>query len=467
MEDRLKESIRVGFSSDFMQAYIYLSSTPTEDGEVITDLFTLENVMEAITDSGVKAGLDKVLVQSIVIDKLYDHQYVIANGVSPVNGHDGFFTYNFKTEVDNRPKLLPDGSVDYHAIDMYEPVTEGQEIAYYTPAVSGHFGYNVKGEMLKCDPVNDLPVLKGTGFRISEDNNHYYSELNGKISFVKDELIVTNILDIKDDVTPATGYIEFNGDVVIHGNVLSGSRINIGGNLSIMGAVENVYIHAGGDIDIKSGMQGGGEGRIECDGNVWAKFFEQTSLYVKGDIHANSLLNCDVVCEQNVYVSGRHGIIVGGATAAQGNVEATVIGNMAEVKTFVCAGVSSQLMVEISELEKGIREVTDKINKLHQVSDKLAGIEHPTDQERYNLLIGQVNSSLAECSSNQENLEAQLKQKLFLISSYSNSKIVATKYLYPNVVVNINGIHYTNKDIFANVTLKETDGEVQIIDSKF
>lgn len=465
MDERLNEVARVTFSADSMKAYLYLSSTPNENGEILTDLFTTENIRELITESGVKAGLDKILVQSIIIDKLFDREYVIATGQRPVNGRNGFFTYNFKTEIDNRPKLLPDGSVDYHTIDMYEPVTEGQEVVTYTPSVPGHFGYNVKGEILKCDPVQDLPVIKGSGFTVSEDKNHYYSNINGKVTIINDEIIITNILDIKDDVTPTTGYIEFDGDVVIHGNVLSGSRINVGGNLSIVGAVENVYIHAGGDIEIKAGMQGGGEGRIECDGSVWAKFFEQSSLYVKGDIHTNSLLNCDVVCEGSVLVSGRHGIIVGGATAAQGSVEATVLGNMAEVKTFVCAGVSNQLMNEISQLEKDIRELNDKLTKLHQVIDKLNTIEHPTDQERYETLISQVNESMSEYSTNQEVLETQLRQKLFLISSYSNAKIIATKYIYPNVVVNINGVHYTNKDTFANVTLKETNGEVQIIDN--
>lgn len=465
MDEKIKEAARVTFSSDSMKAYLYLSTTPTAEGETLTNLFTLENIKELVAESGVKAGIDKVLLQSIVIDKLYDREYVIATGSRAVNGRDGYFTYNFKTEVDNRPKLLPDGSVDYHSIDRYEPVAEGQEVAVYTPSVPGHFGYNVKGEILKCEPVHDLPLLKGTGFKISEDNNHYFSELNGKVTIINNELIITNVLDINDDVTPATGYIEFEGDVIIHGNVLAGSRINVGGNLSITGAVENVFIHAGGDIDIKAGMQGGGEGRIECDGNIWAKFFEQSSLYAKGDIHTNSLLNCDVVCEGSLFVSGRHGIIVGGATAAQGNIEATVLGNMAEVKTLVCAGVSNQLMNEISELEKSIREINDKLTKLHQVVDKLNNIEHPTDQERYDTLLDQVTDSMVEYSTNQEALETQLRQKLFLISSYSNAKIIATKYLYPNVIVNINGVHFTNKDTFANVTLKESNGEIQIIDN--
>lgn len=465
MDERLKEIAKVEFSGDFMSARLYLSSTPLEVGKDLTSLFTLENVTEFLSDQGVKAGIDSALLQSIVIDRLYDQYHVIAKGTPAIDGKDGFYTFKFNTQVNNKPILNPDGSVDYHNIDVYEPVSEGDEIATYTHPIPGHFGYNVKGEIITCKQPKQPVQLKGNGFRVSEDGVHYYSELNGKIELKNGEVNITNVLDIPGDVSPNTGYIEFNGDVFIHGNVISGSKINVGGNLSIMGSVENVEIHAGGDIELKSGMQGGGIGTITCSGNVWGKFFEQVTLNVQGDIHANSLLNCETNCEGNVSVTGRHGMIVGGSTTTSGSIEATVIGNMAEVRTNVNAGISKHNYAEIKRIEGLIIDNDSKIEKLFTILDKLNHIEHPTDQEKYDIMLEEATNSLNEYRSIGTMLESELNQKLFLMSTYTQSKIVVQKYLYPGVYVNLCGIHYISKDTFVNVTLKSANSEIQLIDN--
>lgn len=463
MLKELKQFIRVTISEDSMEASLYLSSSPDESGVPRTDLFTVENINRCLAEAGVKAGIDKSLIQSVVINRLYDTYHVVAKGLPAVNGKDGAFTFYFKTSVDNRPKILPDGSVDYRNIEIYEPVSEGQLIAEYTPPTTGHFGYNVRGGVLSSIPGKPQNPLTGTGFTISEDKCRYVSDCNGKIEYNSGTITVTNVLDINGDVDISTGDIVFNGDVVIHGNVLAGSLIKINGSLKVLGNVESAYVCVGGDIEFKSGMQGGGKGVVECGGEVWGKFFEQTTMRVKGTIHANSLLNCDVFGDGDIFVTGRHGIIVGGNTACAGSVEATAIGNMAEVRTLVCAGVTEKLMAEINELEKTLADIEEKEKKHNQVLEKLTAITNPTDIEKYDTMLDQVNTSLKELHIRHVSIKRELDQKLFLISSYSNSRIKVAKYLYPNVALVINGIKYFTKDTFVNVTIANHDGKIEVI----
>lgn len=459
------EYIRIIISEDAMEARLYLSSAPDSDGMVHTDLFTLDIIKEELSRAGIKSGIDNDQLIAIVESHLYDKYYVIARGNPAVDGENGYFTYNFKTEIDNKPKLMPDGSVDYRDIEFYTAVNKGTEVVTYTPATSGHYGFNVLGKMLVCNRGTDLRPLEGKGFTLSEDKLHYISNVNGKIEVSEGSLIISNMLDINGDVDLTTGDIIFNGDVIVHGNVSSGVTIAVNGRLTILGNVEGARIKARDSIELKSGMQGGGKGIIECDGEVWGKFFEHTIIRSSGDIHANSIMNCNVVCNSNVIVSGRHGIIVGGNTVAQGNIDATVIGNLAEVKTRVCAGINEKAQNELKELFAQLADLELQLEKHKQVNEKLAAITKPTEPEKYRLMCESVEASMQKLSIQIEQIKLDIDQKKFILSSSTNSKIYIRKYLYPGVTCEISGSSSYCSSALYNVMVKNNSGEIEILNN--
>lgn len=465
MNEKLLDFMRVVISEDSMEARLYLSSTPDDYGKTYVTEFTYDNILEVLNYHGVKAGIDKSLVKAIAIDRLYDRYHIIAKGTPAENGVNGSFVYHFKTKLDNKPKLLEDGSVDYHGIENYEPVSQGALIAEYIPATTGHFGFTIKGGILNSVPGKDLSPLTGTGFTMSEDKTKYYSDFNGKIELKGTEIIVSNILDIHGDVDLTTGDIVFNGDVIVHGNVLVGSLIKVTGTLTILGNVEGAYISSGGEMQLKSGMQGGGKGVIECNSDVWGKFFEHTIIRTKCDLHANSMLNCDTFSEGNIYISGRHGIIAGGQTACQGSIYSTVVGNMAQVRTNLAVGVNERVLAELHELESRIKEIDEKLRKHNQILEKLNQIKNPTEQEKLDKMFEQVNTSMKELNLQHDVTTKELQQKLFILSSCSKSVIQVNKYMYPNVNITLNGLHYKSEDTFVNVTVKEHSGEIVVINN--
>ncbi|MCR5521253.1 MAG: FapA family protein [Lachnospiraceae bacterium] len=463
MDIDLSKYINTTVSDDQMTAYIYISSQTAESGTIPAESITQDDLRDFLSSRGIKAGIDKTVLQSILINKLFDRQHVIAKGQPPVNGIDGRFVLFFKTEIDNHPKVLEDGSVDYRNIDIYEPVHEGMKIAEYIPATPGHFGYNVSGSVLNCANGRELSPLKGTGFTVSDDKKSYFASLDGKIEFKNDTITVTNVLDIPGDVDLTTGDIVFNGDIIIHGNVHNGAVIKSKNNITIMGNVEGAMLYAGGEVQLKSGMQGGGKGYVEADGDIWGKFFEQTKIRCNGNLNVNSMMNCDVFCCGDITISGRHGIIVGGMTMTQGNINATVIGNMAEVKTVIAAGVNEKLVQEINGLENEIKTVKEAHSKHERILDMLKSIKNPSERDKITRMLDQVIQSMQELDHKLSGLNSELEAKLFQIQNYSKSKITVQKYLYPNVHVTLNGLHYITKDTFTNVYLTESGGQITVI----
>ena len=456
--------IKVLVNDDSMSARICFSTVPGTDAKISPVKFNLDNALIALSVAGVKAGISNDTIVDMIEKQQFDVFKQVASGKPPLNGTSGFYTFHFNTEHDGKPKILEDGSVDYRNIDGYEPVSKDVLLATYTPATSGHFGYNVRGAVIPNVKGKEQPRLSGSGFRINEEGTEYYSDLDGKVELNNNntELIVSNVLQIKSDVDLTTGDVSFNGDVIITGNVVSGSRINVTGNVTIQGNVEGAIILSGGDITMKLGMQGGGRGIIKCGGNLYGKFFEQVQIDCKGDVHASSMMNCNVCCQGSMFVTGRHGILVGGTTSCQGDIEATIIGNLAEVKTFLNIGITPQNISDMNNLERNLRDLQDKINKHNDLQKKLEMVKNPNNSNELAAMKQQVELSLAELTRQQSETFEQLEQMKLILAAYSNSKIIIHKYLYPNVKINISGANYSVTSTFVNLVVKNVAGEIKL-----
>ena len=463
MDVNINDFIKVIISEDSMQARLCLYNKPVGDGMLHTELFTKENILQALSVAGVKAGINNSMIDEMLEKREYDIFRVVAAGKPPLNGVSGSFEYHFNREHNSKPKVLEDGSVDYRTIDGYEPVSKDMLLVTYTPPTSGHFGFNVRGGVIAQTKGKEQPRIAGKGFHTNEEHTQYYADFDGKVEInSQGELIVSNVLEIKSDVDLTTGDVEFNGDVIVHGNVVTGSSIKATGNINIMGNVEGASIISGGDITMKLGMQGGGRGMITCGGELFGKFFEQVMIESTGDIHASSIMNCNIKCESNIYVTGRHGILVGGHISCQGDIEATIIGNLAEVKTFINIGITDENIREMNQYERSIREFADKITKHEELQKKLEQIKNPNKAQEIDTMKRQVAASLEELKNQQQTAFNELEQIKLRLAAYSASKITIHKYLYPSVVINISGAYYTVKDTFVNLVVKNVQGEIKL-----
>ena len=210
-------------------------------------------------------------------------------------------------------------------------------------------------------PGKPKTKLRGKGFTVSEDGNTYYSAIDGKVEYRNTDLNVIGVLQIEGDVDLNIGNVDFNGDVEISGNVISGVSVTAKGNVTVGGFVEGAVIKADKDIILKKGSNGKGVAKIEAKCHMSLKI---CYVYCDGNVYSNSILNCEISAKGKVIVSGSKGVIYGGDVTGMLGVESASIGNSSNVSTIVRIGAAKQVHKDYQDTLVKLKEITAEIDTL-------------------------------------------------------------------------------------------------------
>lgn len=403
----------------------------------------------------VVTGIIEQNIDEMLEKKVIDKPVLVAQSQKPVNGKDGWFEFLFDTNVNTKPRILHDGSVDYSSFGNVPSVEAGQKLVIYHPSVKGQDGVNFRGEILLATKGKDLARLKGKGFTISEDDREYFAQFAGRAVYENERLVVENELVIDGDVSLSTGDINFSNDIHIRGNVLTGVVVaSAKGSIVVDGYVEACELYAGKDVVLKNGMQGNGKGKIISGGSVSGKFFEQVTIQAKGDVCANAIMNSHIAAGQDVVVSGRFGIIIGGTISAERFISATIIGNMAEVKTRLSAGLQESLFPQLTKKEEEQKQSEEKLKKIADGLEQITALLAKNEKEEWKLQ--KVKLIRAKIAAEKEINDIIREKQLLLerMGRANQAKISVQKTVYPNTLVSINGV---------NATITEETGHVEIV----
>lgn len=423
---------RIRFSRDDMEAYMMLPEP--EEGKD----YTISSLRAVLEEQNVKEGIIEDALSRVVEEKKYNEEVLIAKGMPQTDGVDGYYEYNFNANFDKKPKILPDGSVDYWTVHSIESVAEGQVIAVYHPAVRGTDGVNVKGTPVTGKRGHELPLLKGKGFERLEDNVTYVSQMDGKIELQNDRILILPVHELNGNADINSGNIDFKGDIVIHGTVESGVCIKATGSITIDGVVESCNLEAGKDIILRSGMLGGNKSSVKTRGNIFAKFFENTRIEADGMIEADVLMNCHVICKERIILNGRHGKIIGGETHAVQGIEVTNLGNEAETKTEIFAGAGADVVKRLKVLEVKAEATRAELAKVEQgikQFEKLEaerGVSYANDPRRMSLLRVRIRD-IALLAEN----EAEIKEMKVLVERARGAVVTVTNEVFVGTCISI------------------------------
>ncbi|MBO4394863.1 MAG: DUF342 domain-containing protein [Eubacterium sp.] len=453
VETEIKRDIHILVSEDKMSVTLNLTQ-PTNDVKL-----GVREIMRALREYDVKEGIKQDVIRQMVDEEMFFTDVVIAEGKPAVMGEDGHFEYHFRKEVKSTPKLLPNGSVDYKGIELYETVEKGQIIADYIPATAGEFGYDVLGNILTPQRGKELPALKGKGFHMTEDKKQYISDITGIIEWKEDDSIeIRNVYIVNGNVDLAVGNINFDGDVDISGDVESGFMISASGNVTIAGNCEQCSIFAGQDILIKGGVQGHSDSEINAGGNIIGQFFESTVIKAEGNITCTYLLNCDTTCEGFLNVAGRRGVIIGGHTTAKTGIECFGIGNVAESKSIIEVGVGDGDSRAYQELMDRCEKVQKDIDTLEEGIDKIMAMEERSEkvEEFYEKLTQALYTQKEEIKGLLEEREIRIVK----MTEQKNAEIDVKGTVYPGTRIFVSSVVYVVRETLKNVKFLKKDGKV-------
>lgn len=441
--EAVEKSIILSISEDKMSATVMVIKPTDESTADTLKLMGKDILLNKIAEKNICYGINKEIIPVIFKKQIYDREIVIAQGLPAVEGRDGHLEYFFNKDIVKAPKLLENGNVDFHDLNILQNVEKGALLSSYTPHIENQDGCDITGKIIKLKPVKKYAIPKGKNTAFSEDGLKLFAQKDGNVEFIDNKICVSDILEIKGDVDLATGDIYFRGDIIVKENVITGFTVKATGSISVNGFVEAAYLYAGGDIILKNGIQGSNKGIISADGSLVAKFAESVNIHVKGDITIGAILNSNISCEGNLVSQGKRGFIIGGKVSAHNKLKAWSLGNMVEIPTTIEIGFTQSKSKRYYELKELINKLSEELEDLNYK------IKNATQFTRLGLMREKVKKD-----AEYKGYISEYSRLVELKEKPSESIVEVQNVVYPKVNIYIGNYRYTTKSVINNAKFK-------------
>ncbi len=331
---------------------------------------TTAQLLDWLKQKGIVHGIDAKVAEQICAEpeKFRDMVMTIAKGKPPAAGSHGTIRYHCQTNIIRHlPKQLEDGKVDYKQLIEFNNVRKGQLIAEIIPPTEGVDGTSVTGEVIKAPPGKEAVLKPGKNVDVSEEQDKLYASIDGLVSVERGQIHVRSVYEIDGDVDYGIGNIDFNGTVIVHGNVRNDFVVKASGDIQVFGTVESARLEAGGSIYIEHGIIGGQKGMVKAEQDIVVSYIQEGNVEAGGNVQVSQfILHSNVRAGKAVQCSGAKGLIVGGEIMAGESLEANIIGNLSATRTVIKAGSFVDLNKQTEQLLMKKKELEQQMNKIDQ-----------------------------------------------------------------------------------------------------
>lgn len=413
LPDAVDARLTVDVHEDEMQAH--LTVEPPQHGGRAVDRAM---IAAALTEAGVVHGIDEEIVAALddgsyavpeaqtrrrdpesaaprnypsLSSKEKKLTVLIASGTRPAAGRSGRIVHRYAL----RPRAVParpsidEERVDFRKLNVIQTCDAGDLLASVEPPAAGSSGRTVTGRELAPRSGESAELVAGKNTRLDtgtgDAGRALYAEMAGQVRITVESggrrarIDVEEILEL-DAVDYSTGHIDFPGTVRVGGTVLDGFEVRATGDILVEKTIGNVHLRAGGDIILAGGADRKGEGAIEAEGAVYARFVQDAFLYAGSDVLIEeAAINANVSAGRDIVLEGGRGELIGGNSLAGRSIRASKIGARAETPTFLTVGVSPDTMAKIRELD---REHVEKQATLRRVERHLLQIDEARKRGR-------------------------------------------------------------------------------------
>jgi hypothetical protein len=256
------------------------------------------------------------------------------------------------------------------------------------PPTRGQAGTTVRGQRIDAKDGKDTPFPpKMTGAAVSPtDPNLVVAVISGQPVLTGNEVSVNSSISVKE-VNLAQGSIDFEGTVMISGDVHTGMTVRASGDVIIGGTVcEAATVEAGGSITVQKGIIGrgaidetgkaSGEGfaNVSCKGDLTARFIENARVRVGGNAVVGELISHSDVTAATLKVGqekAKRGHIMGGRAVVEKSLVAEVLGSPAGVVTAVTAGVDNEALAALKQNQELLEKKEAELMGLAKAASRL------------------------------------------------------------------------------------------------
>lgn len=416
---------------------------------------SLDGLLSLAKQKGITRGLSKKRLSAMarqaasaapgeIIEDL------VAKGLPPKNGRASFLKPLVPNALERilQPQQTNTGRVDMRNLGDIICVKAGTEVLRRMPPKQGRHGYTISGTVLEAKSGEWIKFRPGEGTVISDsDENLLLAEITGMPKF-KDQKMWVDETFICNGVNVGTGNINYDGAVLVNGDVTEKMVITASGDITVNGFVESATIQAGGDIIVTEGAMG----KVNDASTEFS-----TKLISQGSVHVQHGQGLDVQCAGSVTVGRQLAyskIVCGGSVTVgplekpNGNLFACDIQSHSAVIAGTLGAVSgSHLNIDFSNGFNSLLERKDTLDDLLQTLrqnnarhfDKMSLIRSkkiPADLRRK---LEEAEELLRNEAHLLQWLEMKAEQMKEAKEQYQNDiKLIANKRLYPGVIVKLN-----------------------------
>lgn len=394
---------------------------------------------------------------------IYCTDIVLARGKEPTPGVDASIEYFFNTENHRKPAVNADGSVDYFSMTTINQCKKGDALARIVPEVMGIDGSDIFGQRIKAKDPKRMTLKFGQNIILSEDKRTIYTAVDGHVTLLDDKVFVSDVYEVKD-VDVSTGNLDYQGSILVDGNVTAGFEVKAGGNVIVAGLVEGAKIIAGGSITIAKGMNGSAGGMLKAGGDVMVKFLENARVVAGGFVHAGAILHSRVSAGTEVIVEGKKGLIVGGYVQAAKKIEAKSIGASMGATTILEVGVNPLIKTQYTRLQKAQADTTKTLQNaeviLANFKEKMGkGVQFNEGQLKY---MKTVAALVDEKTKELKELENRLEKMRRMMETQKQAEILVNNEMYPGTTIIIGDATKTIHTSYHYCKFVREQGEVKM-----
>ncbi|MHC4872672.1 MAG: FapA family protein [Planctomycetota bacterium] len=355
--------------------------------------YTVTELIEWFESQGVHYGIkeDAVTKLAAALTALRPiKNLLIAEGLPAVNGEDGWIDYKITTSL-AAGQVSEDGNVDFRERGIINNTHVDMLLAQVMKPTDGEAGVTVKGKPISAEPGRDaVPPKGGDGVEVSEDHVFFVALLEGHAQLSEGTLTVSREFHIEGDVDFKTGNIDFVGDLVISGAVISGFEVKAKGNISIGGNIErNAVVSSEGSITVGDTIRNGRDKAfVTAEGNVTAVKVDNAYIKARGDVIVEKeVIGSKVKCYGKFI--GSKAEIRGSEIEAVSGIEIGKVGSdKSETRNVLTAGITleaAKLHQESIEKSRSLKETAVMIKNNFEkkfalsMNDEVAKFNSKTD----------------------------------------------------------------------------------------
>ena len=400
----LDAQVVVFMTSDRLSAWLFVYPPVGLGGEL-----SREMIVKALAENKISFGINKNMINSLPENpERYFNLFMIAEGKKTIHGQDGRIIDFFPRVVQHQAEVDESGRVDYTSLNFVQNVKIGDAICQVVPPVPGVHGRTVTDQELTAREGRVATPPSGRNTMLSEDGEMVVATKAGHVEFNGVSFQVNPVLEIEGNVDYSTGNINFLGDVHVHGDVCAGFSLRATGNITVDGVVESSMVESGCDLIVVKGVQGNGQAVIRAHRSIFAKYLENCSAYVREDLQADCILNCDVYSDGVVEVRSGRGIIIGGSIRAAKEVNANIVGSKSECITDVTLGGLPFEEFEYERLFEDLGLQIEELEKLEQMPESPAKANNLT---KARMRAVATKKKLEQFASDIENLKGNIREQ--------------------------------------------------------